>query len=182
MDPGYGAFVVGAGGLGGEDAVEIGGGEGGGAEYFVEVFALLGAWVCEGAEGGDAEEGWGGAGGFGGCGEDCCGDAAGEVEGLGVKFKRGGEERDVQIHVGYFGWGVRGCWGETELGELKGGGEDDAVVDGEVDTGGVGRRECVDGVGAVRLAVDVRNTGVKQDLRPGSFEHAIKDLPIASLY
>ena len=153
----------------------------GGAEDFVEIFALVGDWVCESAEGGDAIEGWWIGLGFGGCGEDCCWDIAFEVEGLRIEFATGGEEGDVQIHVGDFWWWIHRSRSETELCELKWSCENDGVVNSEIDTCRIGRRERVDSIGAVRLAVDIKYAGIEQDLRLRSFEHAVKDLPIASL-
>ena len=136
--------------------MEPGCGDWGGAEDFVEVFALMGGWVCEAAEGGDAVEGrWGVGVGFGGGGEDCGWDAAVEVEGLRVEFAGGGEERDVQVHVGDFWRRMYGSRGEVEFCELEWSCQDDRVVNSEVDTGRIGRGERVDDVAAVRLAVDV---------------------------
>ena len=120
--------------------MEPGCGDGGGAEDFVEVFALVGGWVCEGAEGGDAVERWRRIGvGFGGGGEDCGRDVTFEVEGLWVEFARGGEERDVQIYVRDFRRWIHRSWGEAELCVLEWSCEDDGVVNGEVDTGRIGR-------------------------------------------
>ena len=166
----------------GQDAMEPGGGDRGWTEDFVEVFALVCGWICQGAEGGDAvERWWAGVVGFRGCGENCCWDATVEIEGLWIELPWGGEKGDVQIHVGDFWRWVHRSRGEAELCKLNRGCEDYGVVNSEVDTTRVGRRERVDSVAAVRSTVDIRNAGIEQDLRPRSFEHAIKDLPIASL-
>ena len=148
-----------------QDAVEPGGGDRGGAEDFVEVFALVGGWIYEGAEGGNTEERCGVGVGFGGCGEDCCGDALIEVEGLWIEFAGGGEERDVQIHIGDFWRRIYRSRGESELCELKRSCQDNGVINSEVDSSRVGRRERVNGVAAVRFTVDIRHAGIEQDFR-----------------
>ena len=110
-----------------EDGAEVSIRDGSWAEDLVEIFGDVGARIFDDAEGADAEIGRRG-------GATCCeygawDDVVGrEAEGLWVERVRGSEERDVEVHVGYLGRWMDGCWCELEVGELEGCGEDDGVV------------------------------------------------------